>query len=412
MTARPVEAREIFKMSPAVLGRAWYELFRRSQDLYPEVDYTFEHCRELAAMGIEVRRRAEERGELLLGHYYQRPEVQEVCDFVGDSLGLGLKAKEILEMPEDMLYETLGRKISKVRMSAVRFMGDTAKIILGNRMRVFMPRFAGCSLVASLYGIKVDFRKMSEETLSKRLLNERPSRDVIDQWRERNPDGIALSYMNSTPEAKAKSWAVFTSRNALKVLEYAMRENPGRRVLMLPDKYLTSVILGMAFRAGNQWINADLVDSFNGACHVHEQKISRTALDAAMDLHPDAELLVHPECGCAVECMARAASGELGRKSYFFSTQEMIWHAAKSGTANEFIVATESGMIFTLRKNVSEKRFYPVAENASCEFMKATTLENLLESMNVPDDERHEVILDEAVRKSAWQAIDRMLKIV
>lgn len=412
MKARLVEAREISKMNPAVLGGAWYELFRRSQDLYPEVDYTPQYCRELAEMGIEVRRQAEERGELLLGHYYQRPEIQEVCDFVGDSLGLGLKAKEILDMSETDLIKTLGRKVNSVRLSAVRFMGDTVKIILGDRMRVFMPRFAGCSLVAALHGIKVDFRRMSEEALSERLLTERPSRDMIDQWRARNPDGVVLSYMNSTPEAKARSWAVFTSRNALKVLEHAMRENPGKRVLMLPDKYLTSVILGIAFRTGNQWINADLVDPFDGACHVHEQKINRNALDAAMDLYPDAELLVHPECGCAVECMARSASGELGRKSYFFSTQEMIWHAVKPGTANEFIVATESGMIYTLRKSVPEKQFHPVTQNASCEFMKATTLENLLESMNASREERHEVTLDEAVRQRAWQAIDRMLKIV
>lgn len=392
-------------------SRDWYEKFNRfAADLYPEADYSFPRCQVLAEMGEAVRRLAEEKGELLLGHYYQRPEVQEVCDFVGDSLGLGLKAKEILDMPAPDLMKTLGRKVARVRMSAVRFMGDTVKIILGDRMRVFMPRFAGCSLVASLHGIKVDFRKMKEEDISQRLLTERPPRDMIDMWLGQNPRGIVLSYMNSTPEAKAKSWAVFTSRNALKVFEYAMRENPGKRVLSLPDKYLTSVILGMALKAGSQWVNPDLVDPFDGACHVHEQKINRNALDAAMALYPDAELLVHPECGCAVECMSRAASGELGRKSYFFSTQEMIWHSAKAGTADEFIVATESGMIYTLRKGVPAKRFHPVTENASCEFMKATTLENLLESMTSSDEEKYEVTLDEEVRKSAFEAIERMLK--
>ena len=218
--------------------------------------------------------------------------------------------------------------------------------------------------------------------------------------------------MNSTPEAKARSYAVYTSRNGLKVLEYTMKNNPGKRILMLPDKHLVAVFKGLARKSNNPWIIDGLVDEFEGACHVHEQKINRLALDETMDEYPDAALMVHPECGCAVDCMARVSSGELKRESYFFSTQEMIWHAKKLESGNEFIVATESGMIYTLRKNVPNKKFYPVTQNAVCEFMKATTLENLLESMKADDESRHEVVLAESTRLKAWNAIDRMLKIV
>lgn len=398
------------------LAKDFYEKFSKyAKDLYPEMNYSVSYCRELAEMALEVRSLAEEKGELLLAHYYQRPEIQEVADFVGDSLGLGLEAKKVLEMSSENLQEKLGRRnpVTRVRMSAVRFMGDTVKIILGSKMRVFMPRFAGCSLVASLHGMrKMDFSKMSVEEVSKWLLKGVPARDAVDLWKQHNPDGLVLSYMNSTPEAKAKSYAVYTSRNGLKVLEYAMKHNQGKRVLMLPDKHLVAVFLGIAEKTNNQWIDYRLVDEFEGACHVHEQKINRLALDEAMDEYPDAVLLVHPECGCAVDCMARVSSGELNRESYFFSTQEMIWHSEKSNSGSEFIVATESGMIYTLRKNVPAKKFYPVTQNAVCEFMKETTLQNLLASMREDDEDKYEVVLDEEIRIKAWGAIERMLSIV
>ncbi len=389
-------------MKTQELAKDWYEKFSRyAQDLYPEINYSFEHCLGLAEMGLEVRALAKEKGELLLGHYYQRPEVQEVCDFVGDSLGLGIKAKEIS-----------GSDLKRVRMSAVRFMGDTVKIILGDKARVFMPNFSGCSLVASIFGIKVDFQKESEAEISLKLLHGKPAINKIDSWISKNPTGLVLSYVNSDYETKAKSYTVYTSRNAFKVLEHTMKNNPGKKVLILPDKYLASLILGMAKNSHNQWILPELVDVFDGACHVHEKKIGSDALDIAMEKYPDADLLIHPECGCAVECMARAAAGEIkNRESYSVSTQEMIDHAKKPGTKKEFIVATESGMIYTLRKSVPEKNFWPVSGSAVCEFMKATTLENLLLSMKDSNEEKYEILVPEDIRDKARFAIDRMLEI-
>ena len=120
-------------MTVQELAREKYERYSRTaQDLYPEVNYSPEYCRELAEAETEVRHLADEKGELLLAHYYQRPEVQDAADFVGDSLGLGLEAKKILELSEEELRAKFGRKnkITRVRMSAVRFMGDTLKIIL------------------------------------------------------------------------------------------------------------------------------------------------------------------------------------------------------------------------------------------------------------------------------------------
>src|SRR3989344_215694 len=201
-----MSAKKIEEMSVGELAGRFYRNFNEyAADLFPEVNYSSAYCRRLAEMALEVRRLAHEKGELLLAHYYQRPEVQEVADFVGDSLGLGLEAKKILELSPDDLQKKLGRKnsVTRVRMSAVRFMGDTVKIILGDRMRVFMPRFSGCSLVASLHGMRrMDFSKMSAEDVSRWLMNHTPAKDAIDSWKEQNPDGIVLSYMNSTPEAK------------------------------------------------------------------------------------------------------------------------------------------------------------------------------------------------------------------
>src|SRR3989344_8817646 len=193
-----MSAKKIEEMSVGELAGRFYRNFNEyAADLFPEVNYSSAYCRRLAEMALEVRRLAHEKGELLLAHYYQRPEVQEVADFVGDSLGLGLEAKKILELSPDELQKKLGRtkSITRVRMSAVRFMGDTVKIILGDKISVFMPKFSGCSLVASLNNIPFDYRYHSEQETSIKLLEKRRDRHPVDAWLKENPGGIVLSYM-------------------------------------------------------------------------------------------------------------------------------------------------------------------------------------------------------------------------
>lgn len=398
----PSFSQPIDRMSVRQLAEHWYELFNRTaQDLYPAGHYTKENCFRLAEMGLALRQLAREKNLLFLAHYYMRPEIQKVSHFVGDSLGLGLKAKA--------LTTNRTNQISAVWLSAVRFMGDTVKIILGNQVPVYMPKFSGCSLVASLHQLSFDYRLDSESAISRQLLTPLIDEHPVNRWRQKNPEGLVLSYMNSDPESKAKSWAVFTSRNAARVLEQAMKENPGRRVYLLPDQFLSHFILNLARLNHNPWIKPELVDIFDGLCHVHAQKINPFALDQALARYPQAALAVHPECGCAVDCFLRVSQGLIPRPTFIGSTQEMIEFAKRPDTPPEIIVATETGHVFTLREQVPNKIFHPVSSQATCEFMKATQLEDLYNVICHSDWQDHEVCLPATIIREAQVAIDRML---
>ena len=397
----PVDSRPIDEMTAKELAQYLYDLFQRTAlDLNLGTQYTKADCIELSETGIGVRRTAKEKKLLLLSHYYTRPEIQKFSDFVHDSLGLGLKAQELIQSQSD--------KVSAVWLSAVRFMGDTVKIILGDNMPVYMPKFSGCSLVASLHDVPFNYQEHSERETSIKLLQRMKSEHPVDAWLKKNPDGIVLSYMNSDPESKRKSWSVFTSRNAMKVLESAMRENPGKRVYMLPDQFLSNFVLNMARAANNPWIKPELVDIFDGLCHVHAQKISPLALDEALARYPNAALVVHPECGCAVDCFVRVAKGLIPRPIFIGSTQEMVEYAKKPDTPNEIIVATEAGHVFTLRDLIPHKTFYPVTSQATCEFMKATKLLDLYNAINNPDWNQYEIRMSSEIIRDTRPAIDRM----
>ncbi len=331
-------------------------------DLFPG-RYTRAYVQQLAGMAQEVRALAAAKKSLIVAHNYQYPELQEVAETVGDSLKLS--------------QYVAAQKASRVDFCGVQFMAETAKIILGDSARVYMPDLPGCSLVAS-----IDPRR-------------------LDHWMAANPGGIVISYVNTDAATKARSDIVCTSRNAGAVVEYAVREYPGRRILFLPDKYLGAVVLAQTK------VDPALVDLYDGHCHVHA-RIGETALEDAMDRHPEAELLIHPECGCASACMAKAMSGRLPyQKAYFLSTDQMITHAAASAS-REFVVATETGMLYRLRKEVAGKKFYPVSDLAVCEYMKMNTLEKLLDSLRL---DRVEIVLDPAIRERARAAIERMLAI-
>ncbi|HYM10318.1 MAG TPA: quinolinate synthase, partial [Bryobacterales bacterium] len=306
----------------------WYERFTRfAEDLYPG-RYSRSYVRELAAMAQETLALARQKRSTIVSHNYQYPELQEVAETVGDSLGLSQYVAK--------------RQSPRVDFCGVQFMGETAKTILGEASKVYMPDLPGCSLVAS-----IDQRR-------------------IDNWIAHNPDGIIISYVNTDAKTKARSHYVCTSRNAPQVLAHAAREYPGRRLLFLPDKYLGAY----AVSAGG--VDRSRVDLYDGACHVHA-KIGEAALDEALDRHPDAELLIHPECGCASSCLARTLQeGPIHGKAYFFSTEQMLWHARRS-PSREFVVATETGMLYRLRKEVPDKIFHPVSSMAVCEYMKMNT---------------------------------------
>lgn len=350
-------------MSNGISFETWYERFcRYAHDLYPG-RYSRDYVKDLVGIAGRVQELARLKQSTIVTHNYQYPELQEVAESVGDSLALS--------------QYVASKKSPRVDFCGVLFMGETAKTIVGESSKVYMPDRPGCSLVAC-----IDQRR-------------------LDNWLAHNPDGIIISYINSDAQTKARSHYICTSRNAAQVLVHAAREYPGRRILFLPDKYLGAVILSQTA------MDSTRVDLYDGACHVHA-KIGESALEKAMDRYPDAELLIHPECGCASSCLAKTLqSGPLHGKSYFLSTEQMLWHA-RSSPSRQFIVATESGMVYRLRKEVPEKQFYPVSYESVCEYMKLNTLEKLLDSL---ERDRIEITIDPDIQKKAQAAIQRMLTI-
>ncbi len=336
----------------------WYEKFSRfAEDLYPG-RYTREKCFELAEMALEIRHLAKEKHSTIVVHNYLYPEFHEIADKVGDSLALSLFVKEI--------------GAERVDFESVYFMGATAKIICGDNARIFIcdtPKALGCSLV---FGTDYQWLK---------------------NWKKENPEGIIVTYINSDPYVKSLSDYISTSRNTDKVIVHAARKYPGKKILVLPDKYLGYV---MKARAVEQGVDPELIEvyeyekgEYHACCHVHE-KIGSDAVDVALMEHPDAELMIHPECGCASACLYKLRCGEIPHgKAYFLSTEQMIQKAKKS-TASKFLVATEKGMVYRLRKECPQKEFIPVSYQAECEYMKTSTFEKLLRSLKC---DRIEIIL-------------------
>src|SRR3989344_294306 len=330
----------------------WHSDFNRfSGDLYPG-RYTLPFCQELAEKGIEIKRRDKERESHRLVHYYTYPEYHEIADKLGDSLALSRYAKEV--------------HAKRVDFVAVYFMGATAKIITQDATRVYVsdsPRVLGCSLV---FGTDHEW---------------------IERWKKLNPDGIVITYINSDPYTKALSHLEATSRNADKVIIHAIKKYPGRKIIFLPDKYLGYVMKARALellsREGIK-TDPDLIEiynhpfgGFNSCCYVHEQ-IGEQAMENIMEEHPRAVLMIHPECGCASQCLYKIQRGIIPRsKAFFLSTEQMIYHALTS-SATEFIVATEPGLLYALRKRVANKTFIPVSASAQCQFMKANDFDKSL----------------------------------
>ena len=342
---------------------AWYEDFNRfAGDLYPG-RYTRDYVKDLVEAAKNVRELADRKSSLIVAHNYQYPELQEVAESVGDSLGLSQFVAK--------------KRAPRVDFCGVWFMGETAKTILGESSKVYMPDEAGCSLVAS-----IDHQR-------------------IANWLSQNPRAVVISYINTDAKTKSISDYICTSRNASQVLEHAARSNPGRRILFLPDKYLGAVALAQTD------VDRKRVDLYDGACHVHA-KMGEKALENALDRYPDADLLLHPECGCSSACLAKTVNGASPyQRSYYLSTEQMIRHAEKS-PAQEFVVATELGMLYRLRKLLPEKTFYPVSSQAVCEYMKMNTIEKLLQSLQ---NDRVEVQVNPEIQHKAQAAIQRMLTI-
>jgi quinolinate synthase len=305
----------------------------------------------IATMQDEVKALARGREAVILAHNYQVPEVQDVADFVGDSLGLS--------------REAAATDAEAIVFCGVHFMAETAKILSPDKTVLIPDLDAGCSLAASI------------------------TAEQLREWKAEHPGAVVVSYVNTTAEVKAESDYCCTSGNAKAVVEAIPRE---REILFLPDMFLGIWLERVTGRKLTIWL---------GECHVHAgirpADIERWQQDA-----PDAELLVHPECGCASQCMAFGND-----KTHILSTEGMI-NFAKDSSTSRFLVATETGIIHRLNKEAPGKRFEAVSERAICKYMKMITLEKLRDSLR---DWKHEVTVEREVAARASRAIERMVAI-
>ncbi len=302
----------------------------------------------------EIKRLKAEKNAVILAHNYQIPEVQDIADFIGDSLGLSQAAAKT---DADIIV-----------FCGVHFMAETASIICPEK-RVLLPDLeAGCSLAATI------------------------NAEQLRHWKAEHPNAVVVSYVNTTAEVKAESDYCCTSTNALKVIQAIP---PDKEILFLPDMFLGAYLQKVTGRKMHIW---------PGECHVHAG-IRPRDIDAMRTVHPEAELLVHPECGCSSSCMYYQATGALTGEVHILSTEGMIKHARNS-QAHEFIVATEIGILHRLRKETSGKTFYPANERAICEYMKKITLEKVLRSLQ---EEIYEIRVPEPTASKARRAIERML---
>jgi len=303
----------------------------------------------VASLQEEVRALARARKTVILAHNYQLPEVQDVADFVGDSLGLSREAAR-----------AEGRAIV---FCGVHFMAETAKILSPEKTVLIPDLAAGCSLADSI------------------------DADQLRAWKAKHPGAVVVSYVNTSAAVKAESDYCCTSGNVRAVIESIPAE---KEILFLPDLYLGLWAERVSGRRLQLWL---------GECHVHAgirpQDVDRVLAEA-----PDAELLVHPECGCASQAMAFA-----GEHAHILSTEGMLTFAQQS-EQKRFKVATEIGILHRLHKELPDKSFEPVNGEAVCRFMKMITLEKLRDSLR---DWRYEVTVDREIAARARTAIERMV---
>lgn len=305
----------------------------------------------------EIIRLKKEKNAVILAHNYQIPEIQDIADFVGDSLGLS----QIAAKTESDVIVFCG----------VHFMAETASIISPNKKVLIPDLDAGCSLASSI------------------------TADQLREWKKENPDALVVSYVNTTAEIKAESDYCITSSNAVKVVEAIPSD---KKILFLPDKFLGQYVKTVTGRNMEIW---------DGACHVHE-KIGDIEFDSIREKHPNAEFLVHPECGCSSSCMLKSTMYEDCKDIHIFSTEGMITHVEKSD-ANEFVIATEQGILHRMKKAAPDKNFYPVSEDSICEYMKMITLDKLYFALL---KDQYEVKVPEELAVKARLPIERMLSIV
>jgi quinolinate synthase len=318
---------------------------------------------DVPALSREVRELAAARNAVILAHNYQVPEVQDVADYVGDSLGLSQKAA--------------AAGADTIAFCGVHFMAETASILSPEKTVLLPDKDAGCSLADSI------------------------TADQLREWKAQNPGAIVVMYVNTTAEVKAETDYCVTSSNAVAVVEHIMREHgPDTDILFGPDMFLGAYVEKMVGRKLKVWV---------GECHVHAG-IRPSDIAAVRAEHPGADFLIHPECGCSTSVMEYVASGDIDPEhTHMLSTGGMLTHAQKS-PADTFIVATETGMLHPLELAAPSKTFVPANRAAVCQYMKMITLTKLRDAL-LSDGDDYVVKVDPAIAERARVPIERMVAV-
>jgi quinolinate synthase len=318
----------------------------------------------IPALQDEVRALASERDAVILAHNYQLPEIQDIADYVGDSLGLSQQAAKA--------------DADTIVFCGVHFMAETASILCPDKRVLIPDPDAGCSLADSI----------TAEQL----------REWKSQFDPAHPP-IVVMYVNTSAEVKAETDYCCTSANAVEVVEQILREHgPETEILFGPDMFLGAYVEKRIGRSLHVW---------DGECHVHAG-IRPSDIAAVRSAHPGADFLIHPECGCSTSVMEYVAAGDVDAEGvHMLSTGGMLRYAHEhhGGSA---IVATETGMLHPLRQAAPDTEFVAANEAAHCRFMKMITLPKLRDSLR---DQVHEVKVPSDVADRARLAIERMVAI-
>ncbi|MRT94394.1 quinolinate synthase NadA [Ancylomarina sp. 16SWW S1-10-2] len=292
-----------------------------------------------------------QKNAVILAHYYTDPDIQDLADYIGDSLGL---ARQAAETTADIIV-----------FCGVHFMAETAAITSPEKKVLIPAQACGCSLAESITA--ADIRK----------------------WKDANPDGLVVSYVNTTAEVKAETDYCCTSSNAIKVIEHLGKD---QKIFFTPDKNLGAYL--------NKETGSNM-ELWDGDCCVHEFISSKLVLDMHQQ-YPEADILIHPESSCSSD------DAILNHPStFFYATSGIIKHA-KESNKKQFIIATEKGTLHQLQKENPDKEFILVDPKVICSSMKKVTLKGLYEALLY---EQYRVVIDPEISKKARLSISRMLEI-
>jgi quinolinate synthase len=317
----------------------------------------------IPALQDEVRTLARETGAVILAHNYQLPEIQDVADYVGDSLGLSQQAARA--------------EADTIVFCGVHFMAETASILSPHKPVLIPDLDAGCSLADSITAAQ------------------------LREWKAKHPGAIVVMYVNTTAEVKAETDYCCTSANAVSVVEHIYAEHGDDvEILFGPDMFLGAYVEKTLGRRMHVW---------DGECHVHAG-IRPADISAVRAAHPGADFLIHPECGCSTSVMEYVAAGDVDAEGvHMLSTGGMLRYAGEHARSHgAAIVATETGMLYPLRRVAPDVDFIAANEAAHCRYMKMITLPKLRDSLR---DGVHEVKVPAAIADRARVPIERMVAI-